>query len=106
MMAEIGTPLGLSHSFEIEGHWLAGTVNLELGCAAFSFDAGVHRFPCQSTARAGGSPSMPSHHGSLRSVIAVFVKMVFRFNISIALGLVLALVPGATPKKPASGLIA
>src|SRR6185503_3907042 len=106
MMAEIGTPFGLSHSFEIEGHCRAGTVNRELGCAAFSFETGVQRFPCQSTARDGGSPSMPSHHGSLRSVIAVFVKMLFRLNISIALGLVLAPVPGATPKKPASGLIA
>src|SRR5688572_9197720 len=106
MMAEMGTPLGLSHSFEIDGHWRAGTVNRELGCAAFPLETGVQRFPCQSTARAGGSPSIPSHHGWFFSLMAVFVKMAFRFSIAIAFGLVLALVPGATPKKPASGLIA
>src|SRR5688572_5055022 len=106
MIAEIGTPWGFSHSFEIDGHCRAGTVKRELGWAAFSFEAGVHRFPCQSTARAGGSPSIPSHHGSFFSVMATFVKIVLRFSIDIALGFVFALVPGATPKKPASGLIA
>ena len=34
------------------------------------------------------------------------VKIVFRASVAIAFGFVLALVPGATPKKPASGLIA
>jgi len=34
------------------------------------------------------------------------VKMVFECNIFIAFGLVASEVPGATPKKPASGLIA
>ena len=34
------------------------------------------------------------------------VNIQLDFNISIALGLVLYDVPGATPKKPASGLIA
>src|SRR5262245_17340573 len=101
MMAEIGTPFGLSQSAEIDGHWPAGTVNRELGWAAFSFEAGVHRFPCQSMARAGGSPSIPSHQGSFLSVIATFVKIVFLRSIAIAFGLVFALVPGATPKKPA-----
>jgi len=39
-------------------------------------------------------------------VIAVLVKMVLASIESIALGLVCMFVPGATPKKPASGLIA
>ena len=40
------------------------------------------------------------------SVRAVFVKMMFRSSVRIALGLDFVFVPGATPKKPASGLIA
>ena len=35
MMAEIGTPLGLSHSGSIMGQFLLGAQNLEFGCAAF-----------------------------------------------------------------------
>src|SRR5687767_6093786 len=101
-MAEIGTPFGFSHSREIEGHWPAGVVKRELGCAAFSLEAGVHRLPCQSISRCGASPSIPSHHGSFRSVTATLVKMELRRSIAMALGLVFALVPGATPKKPAS----
>ena len=36
----------------------------------------------------------------------MFVKIVFALSISTALGLVSMFVPGATPKNPASGLIA
>src|SRR5688572_23344267 len=105
-MAEIGTPLGFSHSLDMDGHCFAGAVNREFGCAAFSLEAGDHDRPCQSTKRPGGSPSIPSHHGSFRSVTATFVKIELRFSVVIALGFVLLLVPGATPKNPASGLIA
>src|SRR6202012_2451970 len=42
----------------------------------------------------------------LRRVSATLVKMVFFASVAMALGLVLALVPGATPKNPASGLMA
>src|SRR5205823_9997710 len=49
---------------------------------------------------------MPSHQMSPSSVRAVLVKMQFPSNVSMALGLVFMLVPGATPKKPASGLMA
>ncbi len=40
------------------------------------------------------------------SVSAQFVKIEFARTVAIAFGLVFLLVPGATPKKPASGLIA
>src|ERR1700730_9926011 len=49
---------------------------------------------------------MPSHQTSPSSVIAVLVKMQLPSRVSMALGLVLVLVPGATPKNPASGLMA
>ena len=49
---------------------------------------------------------MPSHHTSPSSVSAVLVKIVLPPMVSMALGLVCMLVPGATPKKPASGLMA
>ncbi len=40
------------------------------------------------------------------SVWATLVKMQFSVRVAIALGLVCSPVPGATPKKPASGLMA
>ena len=40
------------------------------------------------------------------SVLAQLVKIVLRSIVRIAFGLVFSPVPGATPKKPASGLIA
>ena len=49
---------------------------------------------------------MPSHQMSPSAVIAVLVKMVFASTEYMALGLVSMLVPGATPKNPASGLMA
>ncbi len=48
----------------------------------------------------------PSHQTSPSSVSAVLVKIVFLEQLAIALGFDCAFVPGATPKKPASGLIA
>ena len=49
---------------------------------------------------------MPSHHTPPSGVSATLVKIVFRLSVAIALGLVFSLVPGATPKNPASGLMA
>src|SRR5689334_13100685 len=46
-MAERGTPCGSSHLGEIEGHWRAGAVKREFGCAALSEEAGVHSSPFQ-----------------------------------------------------------
>ena len=49
---------------------------------------------------------MPSHQTSPSSVSAQLVKIEFSRTVAIAFGFVFSLVPGATPKKPASGLIA
>ena len=49
---------------------------------------------------------MPSHQTPPSGVSATLVKMVFFASVAIAFGLVLTEVPGATPKKPASGLMA
>src|SRR3954468_22768183 len=101
-----GTPSGFSQSGSIEGHWPAGAVNRALGCAAGRPQRGAQSSPFQSIRCAGGSAVMPSHQTSPSSVSAVLVKMQFRAIDCIALGLDWVLVPGATPKKPASGLIA
>ena len=55
---------------------------------------------------AGTSFVMPSHHTSFSSVIATLVKIVLAEHAAIAIGFVSSPVPGATPKKPFSGLIA
>src|SRR5882724_4684726 len=110
MIALIGTPVGFSQSGSIVGHCAAGAVKRAFGCAAFapvSFAiAGVHGLPCQSVSSAGGCAVMPSHHTPPSGVRATFVKIVFFASVAIALGFVLTEVPGATPKNPASGLIA
>src|SRR5262245_22926237 len=54
-----------------------------------------------------GSPlGEPSHHGWLSAVSATLVKIVSWRIISYACGFVFGLVPGTTPKKPDSGLMA
>src|SRR3979409_63941 len=110
MIAPIGTPFGFSQSGSIVGHCEAGAVNLALGCAALarvSFAiSGVHFLPCQSRHSAGGSSVIPSHQTPPSGVSATLVKIEFVESVIIALGLVLADVPGATPKKPDSGLMA
>src|SRR5205809_7225562 len=92
------------------GHCAAGAVNRAFGCAALapvSFAiSGVHLFPCQSKHSAGGSSVMPSHQTPPSGVNATFVKIELVASVAIAFGFVLAEVPGATPKNPASGLIA
>src|SRR5579863_2895424 len=104
--ASIGTPAGSSHSGAIAGSRLAATVKRALGCAAGVPDCGVQSLPRQSIRCSGGVGVMPSHQTSPSSVRAVLVKIVFDSVILSAFGLVAWLVPGATPKKPASGLIA
>src|SRR6516162_8279328 len=105
-IAEIGTPAGSSHSGAMIGHWAAGVVNREFGCAAGSGESGVQSRPFQSIRCAGGSSVRPSHHTSPSSVSATLVKMLLAVNVATALALVVAPVPGATPKNPDSGLIA
>ena len=105
-IAEIGTPAGSSHSAAMVGHWPAGVVNREFGCAAGSGEPGVQSRPFQSVRCAGGSAVRPSHHTSPSSVSATLVKMLLAVKVATALALVAAPVPGATPKNPASGLIA
>src|SRR6204780_4472896 len=105
-MAEIGTPAGPFHSGAMIGHWSAGVVNRGVGCAAGSAESGVQSRPFQSVRCAGGVSVSPSHHTSPSSVSATLVKMELDAMAATALALVLIPVPGATPKKPASGLIA
>jgi len=90
----------------MQGHCAAGVVKRAFGWAAGSSESGVQSLPFQSSACPGGSPVMPSHQTSPSSVRAQFVKIVFFSTVSIAFGLVLWPVPGATPKNPASGLTA
>src|SRR6185295_9717554 len=106
----IGTPFGFSQSGSIVGHCEAGAVKRAFGCAAFapvSFAiSGVHFLPCQSRHSAGCSSVMPSHQTPPSGVCATLVKILFVASVAIAFGFVFSDVPGATPKKPASGLIA
>src|SRR5690242_506170 len=110
MKALIGTPSGASQAGSIVGHCDAGAVKREFGCAALApvslAISGVQRLPFQSVHSAGGWSVMPSHHTPPSRVSATLVKIVLRANVAMALGLVLSEVPGATPKNPASGLMA
>src|ERR1700680_103071 len=104
--ASIGRPAGSSHSAAIAGFCAAETQNRAFGCAAGVPLAALQSFPCQSIRCPGGVFVIPSHHTSPSSVRAQLVKIVLARIVSIALELVFSPVPGATPKKPASGLIA
>src|SRR5438046_7277984 len=99
-MAEMGTPLGSSHSGAMAGSWAAGAVKRALGWAAGVSEAGVQSWPFQSVRWAGFSSVIPSHHTSPSSVRAVLVKMQLPSRVSMALGLGFMLGPGATPKDP------
>src|SRR6266550_7338975 len=98
MKALIGTPSGASHAGSMVGHCDAGAVKRELGCAALApvslAICGVQRLPFQSVHSAGGSSVMPSHQTPPSGVSATLVKIVLLESVAIALGLVLALVPG------------
>src|ERR1700722_12170668 len=99
-------PSGSSQWDEIEGDCLAATVERELGCAAGPM-FGFHFSPFQLISSSAGAPLMPSHQGSRDStVMAVFVKMAACCRGVLTFGFVFELGPGATPKKPASGLMA
>ena len=104
--ASMGTPAGSSHSGAIDGHWAAATVKRALGWAAGLSASGVQSLPCQSIRCPGFWAVMPSHQMSPPSVSAQLVNTAFSPRVAIALGLVSSLVPGATPKNPASGLTA
>src|SRR6478672_8715548 len=110
MMALIGTPFGFSQSGSIVGHCFAGAVKRALGWAALApvslAICGVHLLPCQSRHSAGGSSVMLSHQTPPSGMSATLVKILLVARVAIALGFVFSEVPGATPKKPASGLIA
>lgn len=87
-------------------------VNLLLGCApstglpSASCAPRFHGLPCQSIPDSGTSPSAPSHQTVPSGLRRTFVKIVLRVIVCTILGLVLLFVPGATPKKPVSGLTA
>ena len=81
-------------------------MNRLLGWAAGVSESGVQRSPCQSVSPDGGVGVKPSHQTSPSSVSATLVKMLLPVNVATALALVSSPVPGATPKKPASGLMA
>ena len=95
-------PLGRDHRALRRG----AAVNRAFGCAAFRPESGVQGRRSQSTNLAGFSSVIPSHHTSPSIVIAQFVKMEFLVTLSMALAFDFMLVPGATPKKPYSGLMA
>ncbi len=78
----------------------------EFGCAAFSVDPFCQERPRQSVRCSGTGPSIPSHQGQPSSVTATLVKIELACRVAIAFGFVFDDVPGATPKKPASGLMA
>ena len=110
-MALIGTPSGSSQAGSMVGHCEAGAVKRELGCAALApvslAICGVQRLPCQSRHSAGGSSVMPSHHTPPSGVSATLVKMRVLAPASPSRSdWSCTDVPGATPKKPASGLMA
>src|SRR5580692_1935530 len=110
IIALMGTPLGSSHAGSIVGHCDAGAVKRALGCDALapvSFAiSGVHFCPFQSRHSAGGVSVIPSHQTPPSGVSATFVKIEFFASVAIALRFVFSEVPGATPKNPASGLMA
>jgi len=108
----MGTPSGFSQSGSMLGHCAAGAVKRPFGWAAGVWLAGVQGSPRQSIRWAGGESVIPSHQMPpsglplAPTVSATLVKMLLRLSVAMALGLVRLLVPGATPKKPASGLMA
>src|SRR5262245_58601980 len=84
-MAEIGTPLGSSHSGAIDGHCDAGVVNRALGWAAGASDDGVQSFARQSIAWSGGA-DRPAHHTSPPSGLATLVKIELAYTAATAVG--------------------
>src|SRR4051812_32010078 len=106
MIAESGTPAGSSQAGSMLGQLAAGAVKREFGCAAGVLLSDVQAFPRQSVTPEAGIGPKPSHQTSPSPVKATLVKMVSLAMLCMAVGLDSQLVPGATPKKPASGLMA
>jgi hypothetical protein len=104
MIALIGTPSGSSYSgAKIVTLWI-GVQNRLLGWLEGTPLSGVQSSCLQLVRWAGGSLVMPSHQTSPSSVSATLVKTEPPFSTArIAFGLVCQPVPGATPKRPASG---
>jgi len=107
MMALMGTPLGDSQSGSIVGHCEAGAVKREFGCAAFA--PGFRTDPRSPRAslpveaflgRVVGHAFPPDPRSRVR---ATLVKMVFFASVFMALGLVLADVPGLRRRTPLQG---
>jgi hypothetical protein len=100
---------GSSQAGSIDGHCEAGTgearvrVRREAAFLAVGRRPGV-ALPVGELRRR--SSVMPSHHTSPSGVSATFVKITLRSSIFIAFGLVCSEVPGATPNRPYSGLMA
>ncbi len=67
---------------------------------------GRHGRRSQSISSGGSLSVMSSHHTSPSGAIAQLVKIEFALSVRSAFGFDFMLVPGATPKNPASGLIA
>src|SRR4051794_34775917 len=103
-MAASGTPVGSSQCGESPGQFVIGVVKRLLGCAAGA--PPFHGTPRQSSRPGGGGSPFFSHHGFPSGASATLVKIVSRWIIAIACGLDSSLVPGTTPKQPASGFTA
>ena len=81
-----------------------GVQNRLLGWLETTPLSGVQSSCFQLVRCAGGSLVMPSHHTSPSSVSATLVKTECPLSTArMALGFVCQPVPGATPKRPASG---
>src|SRR5512139_127031 len=91
-IAEIGTPLGSSHSGAITGHCLAGAVKRELGCAALRPLPGAQGRRSQSVSSSGSSSVICSQQTSPLGVMAQLVKIEFFVKVSMALAFELMLV--------------
>src|ERR671933_2540060 len=106
-IAEIGTPFGSGYSVARIGHWVIGVQKRLFGWLEGSSLSGVQSCFFQLVRCAGGSSVMPSHQMSPSSVSATLVNTELPLSmVRIALGLVSQPVPGATPKRPYSGLSA
>src|SRR5262249_9293339 len=106
MKAEIGTPSGFSQAGSRPRQCAAAPGKPALGGPALTPERGPQLCPSQSLRCAGGCSVMPSHHTSPSVVVATFVNRQFFSSVAMALGLDCCDVPGATPKKPYSGLMA
>jgi len=114
---EVGTPLGWvgrtgsAHGTHAHVHyeWRDRWGRVKNPFAAFLRAQGLPpgtRVVRGSISCPGGSLVISSHHTSASEVMATLVKMTFLRSVIIAFRLVASEVPGATPNRPASGLMA